>query len=120
MAALLFTLLSKVPMNILGARQQPYDNHMPRMQQAGYRGAAHRAWAAHQNMQEAFAPFAAAVVVSHLGHANELVATFWCLLFLLARLLYQLFYLLDRPTLRSLSWGAGWLATVLLFISPLI
>jgi len=117
--ATLLTVLSKVPMNILAARQEPYDHHSPRLQQARLRGAAHRALAAHLNLQEAYPPFAAAILVSHLAGADPLLAGAGGGLFLLARLLYQLFYLLDRPQLRSLSWGVGMLATLGVFLSPL-
>jgi len=119
-AATLLTLFSKVPMNILAAAQETYDNHYPRLQQARLTGAAHRALAAHQNLMETYPLFAAAVIVSHLGGAAERVATAWCLVFLLARLLYQVFYLFDRAQWRSISWGLGSMAIVGLFVSPLL
>ncbi|HEY5718420.1 MAG TPA: MAPEG family protein [Motiliproteus sp.] len=118
-AATLWLVLSKVPMNILGARLEPYDNHYPRLQQQRLRGAAHRAWAAHHNMQEAYPAFAAAVLVSHLGRGDPLLATLLGGLFLAARLSYQLCYLLDWPQARSISWGIGLLATLVLMLTPL-
>lgn len=111
---------SKAPVAVAMARAGGYDNRHPRAQQAALTGWGARAVASHQNGFEAFAPFAAAVVVAHLaggpaGLVNGLAVTF-----VVARLLYVACYLADWSTLRSTVWSVGFLVTFGLFISPLV
>ncbi|MEH6472179.1 MAG: MAPEG family protein [Halopseudomonas sp.] len=120
-AATLWVVLSKAPMNILIARSKAYDNHHPRLQQQQLQpGAVHRAWAAHQNMIEAYPMFAVAVLVAQwLGGASALVSVL-CLSYLALRLLYQLCYLMDWATPRSISWGLSYFCVLGLLLTPLL
>jgi uncharacterized MAPEG superfamily protein len=59
-----------------------------------------RLHSAHMNATEAFAPFAAAVILAHLRGVPALEFAKLCLLFLALRLAYQLFYAINLPTLR--------------------
>lgn len=119
-AAALLVVLSKVPMTVVGQRQEAYDNHHPRLQQARLSGIGHRAWAAHQNMIEAFPLFAAAVLVSHLGSGQTQAAALLSVAFILLRLCYQLFYLIDWDRARSMSWGLGFACVLGLFLTPVM
>ena len=93
-----------------------YDNRDPRAfleRQAGLR---RRADYAHRNHLEAFPFFAAGLLVAMLmkmpaGDINNLA-----LLFVAARILYTVFYLTDRATLRSLAWMVGHGAVIVLFV----
>ncbi len=120
-AATIWVVLSKVPMNLLMARQQRHDNHHPRLQQQRLQpGRAHRAWAAHQNMIESYPMFAAAVLVSQLADSSGALATGLSLAYLLLRLCYQLCYLLDWSTLRSISWGLAYFCVLGLLLTPVL
>ena len=102
-----------------------YDNSQPRDQQARLEGAARRAVAAHQNGFEAFAPFAAAVLVAGQVQASgrpvhdSLVAGL-ALGHVVCRLAYVALYVGDKPTLRSAVWTLGFLAILGLFVLPLV
>lgn len=120
-AATIWVVLTKVPMNILIARTRRYDNHHPRLQQLQLQpGSVHRAWAAHQNMLEAYPMFAAAVLVTQWAGGDPLWISVLCISYLLFRLLYQLCYLQDWARLRSLSWGLSYFCILGLLLAPLL
>lgn len=118
--AFLLIFLPKVPLSIAMAKQPGgYDNKRPREQQAKLEGWGARARAAHYNAFEAFPPFAAAVIVAHLGGAgSDHRATVLAVAFVVARALYVAAYLADLDYLRSAIWGIGLLCTVALFCLP--
>lgn len=75
-----------------------------------------RAYAAHLNAFENFAPFAAGVVLAQLAGVaaptvNTLAGTF-----VLLRIVHGLLYIGDQPTLRSLSWLGGFACTAALIV----
>jgi uncharacterized MAPEG superfamily protein len=83
------------------------DNNNPRDQQAKLEGFGRRANAAHNNSIEAFAPFAAAVIIAHLSHANERWSSILAVAFIALRCLYVAAYLGDQASLRSCIWMGG-------------
>ncbi|HMX16637.1 MAG TPA: MAPEG family protein [Rhodocyclaceae bacterium] len=92
-----------------------YDNARPRLQEkTGWR---QRADWAQQNAWEAFAPFAAAVLVAHWTHAPQGTVDLLAGLFIACRIGHGLAYLGDRPTLRSLIWTGGLLCVIGLYVS---
>jgi uncharacterized MAPEG superfamily protein len=86
-----------------------YDNHLPRDQQARLDGMGRRALAAHQNSMEALVVFGIALLAAMQRHVNLSVVALFCAIFLLARLVYVLAYLSDRPPLRSGMFSLGML-----------
>ena len=82
-----------------------YDNHDPRgwiAQQTHPR--LKRAYNAHLNALEAFAPFAAGVVLAQLaGVAHDRIAML-AVAFVALRLLHGIAYVRDLAKLRSLAW----------------
>ncbi|PKM04789.1 MAG: hypothetical protein CVV16_03615 [Gammaproteobacteria bacterium HGW-Gammaproteobacteria-6] len=118
--AALLLVLTKIPVAIAMARSSKagYDNRYPRLQQLALTGWGARAMAAHANMFEAFPLFAAGVLVvqatGSLGDSVNVMAG----LFVVSRVLYSLFYLLDWHLLRSLVWGVGFIASLGLLLSP--
>lgn len=96
-----------------------YDNHHPREQVAKLEGRARRAVAAHHNGLENFAPFAAAVIVAHLGHGPGELVTTLAVAFVALRVAYIPLYLFDLASMRSVTWMLGMVTTGLLFLSPL-
>lgn len=97
-----------------------YDNVDPRIQRKQLSGRGARAQAAHENGFEAFAPFAAAVFVSHLGGADPGHATILALTFVGARVIYPIVYIAGgtKGLVRSAVWTVGGAATVGLFLLP--
>ncbi len=92
-----------------------YDNAQPRLHaKTGWR---QRADWAQQNSWEAFAPFAAAVIVAHLAQADPARVDQLAGLFILFRGGYGLAYLANRPTLRSLLWVCGISCVIGLFFA---
>ena len=112
--------LTKLPVAVAMQRAGGYDNHHPRAQQAALEGFGARAVAAHLNGFESFAPFAAAVLVAHLSDAPVAVVDLLASVFVSARVLYVACYLADLAALRSAVWTVGFLATLGLFVSPLL
>jgi uncharacterized MAPEG superfamily protein len=84
-----------------------YDNNDPRGQQARLDGLGRRALAAHHNGFEAFAPFAAAVLVAMQRGVKVDTVAYLAIAFVIVRTLYMVFYLADRPSLRSGMWALG-------------
>jgi uncharacterized MAPEG superfamily protein len=93
-----------------------YDNRAPRAYLANLEGWRQRANWAQQNAWEAFAPFAAAVIIAHVRGVPQTTIDGIALAFIGARVLHGLLYITDRPTLRSLAWLAGFACVVALFL----
>ena len=74
-----------------------------------------RANRAHLNAVEAFAPFAALVIIAQLtGKANAMTA-FWSMSFFWLRLAHVVVYLLAIPYVRTLVFTLGFVATAAIF-----
>ncbi|MGA9342566.1 MAG: MAPEG family protein [Rhodanobacteraceae bacterium] len=108
---LLFTAIAKG----LGRRQ--FDNAAPRDFQARLQGAPARAHWAHLNSLEAFAPFAAAVLVAEQLHVAQGRIDALALAFVALRLAYGACYIANQATLRSVVWGLALLCVIALFVS---
>jgi uncharacterized MAPEG superfamily protein len=94
-----------------------FDNARPRVYLAAVQGWRQRANWAQQNAWEAFAPFAAGVLVAtQVGVAQSTIDTL-ALGFMTARVMHGALYVTDRATLRSLVYIVGLLCTVGLFIA---
>ena len=80
------------------------DNAHPREQSARLTGPGARLWAAQQNAWEALALFAPSVFVAHLAAADAHQSAWLAIVFCLARMAHPVFYVLNRSTLRSISY----------------
>lgn len=94
------------------------DNKHPRDQQQKLEGWARRANAAHANGFEAFAPFAAAVLVAHVTKADPVWSTNLAVAFVVLRILYNVLYVANVDKVRSLVWFASFACTAALFFLP--
>ena len=94
---------------------QGYDNRAPREWESRLQGRRARAVAAHLNHFEAFAPFAAAVVIAHLAGARQAPLDALAGAFIALRVGYTWAYLADRAALRSLLWLGGLACVIALF-----
>lgn len=95
-----------------------YDNHHPRGQQARLTGFGARALAAHLNSFEAFPLFAVGVLMAHVTNTHGILVDVLAVTFVVARVLYLLFYWADLHWQRSLVWIVGLLCSLLLMLTP--
>lgn len=110
---LVAALLPYVP---FGLTSRVLDPNQPRKGVANLEGVAARAYGAHLNAFEAFPPFAAAVIISHIVEGSSSLVNWLALLFIIARVAHMGFYLADRQPPRSASFFAGLIVTILIFI----
>jgi uncharacterized MAPEG superfamily protein len=100
--------------------QMGYDTQAPRAMFDQLPPYAQRATWAHQNAFETFMPFTAAALMAYVtGQTSELVAGS-AIAFVVARLFYPIFYILNVPLARSLMFGIGSLSTVILLTVSLL
>ena len=82
----------------------------------GLHGWRQRANWAQANSYESFPAFAAGVIIAHLAGAAPTIDML-ALAYIGARILYGIFYIADRSTLRSLAWVAGLGCVIGLFVA---
>lgn len=100
-------------------QEQVYDNNHPRLQQAKLEGIGARAVAAHQNGFESLIVFATAVLASiatnHTGASIQLLAV----IYIISRVIYNVLYIKNLASLRSLVWFIGFLCCLAILIACL-
>ncbi len=95
-----------------------YNNKDPRgwvAKQDSYR--VRNANGAHLNAFEAFAPFAAAVLMAQLAGVDTSRISMLAMAFIAFRILHGIFYLTARQALRSLVWLGGFACVAALMVS---
>lgn len=80
---------------------------------------AQRATWAHQNSFESFGLFAAAALMAYVTQVDSANAAYATLAYLIARLLFSVFYILNVPLLRSLMFAVGSVAIASLMLQSL-
>ncbi|OUL56192.1 MAPEG family protein [Pseudoalteromonas ulvae] len=102
--AALLPYLAKAPVAYAMQKEGGYDNQHPRAQQARLTGFGARALAAHQNSFESLLVFALAIAVvlatNTVGQTVQILA----IVYLVARVLFCIFYYLNIDKLRSFVW----------------
>jgi uncharacterized MAPEG superfamily protein len=83
------------------------DNFTPRELLEKCTGKARRAKWAQENSWEAFAPFAAAVIIAAQCGVLQSTLDSIAMVFVAMRILFGIFYIADQASLRSLVWFAG-------------
>ncbi len=116
LAAVILTIASIAPAKLSGARE--YDNANPRDPRFYTPGLRARSQGAHLNGYEAFPFFAASVILAELRGVPQPTVNALAVAFILARIVYVLLYLGNRPTLRSAVWSVGFGFNLLIFFSP--
>lgn len=81
---------------------------------------AQRATWAHQNSFEAFMIFSAAALMAYVTGVNSQSGVNAAIAFVLARLLYSVFYIANIPILRSLMFGLGSFSSATLFYLSIV
>ncbi|MCR6663938.1 MAG: MAPEG family protein [Luteimonas sp.] len=93
-----------------------YNNRNPRAwiakQEGNYK--VQRANGAHLNALEAFAPFAAGVVLAQLAGVDPARIALLAVAFIVLRVLHGVLYIADVPLGRSLAWLGGYACVIVL------
>ncbi|NJL65474.1 MAG: MAPEG family protein [Methylacidiphilales bacterium] len=97
-----------------------YDMSAPRTMFDKLPPYAQRATWAHQNSFETFMVFSAAAMMAYVTGVNSPWAVVAAIAFIVARLLYSIFYIVNIPILRSLMFAIGGLGSATLFILSII
>jgi uncharacterized MAPEG superfamily protein len=97
-----------------------YDQSAPRAMFDKLPPYAQRATWAHQNSFEGFMIFAAAALMAYVTGVNSPIAVIAAIAFVVARLLYSIFYILNIPLMRSLMFAVGSLSWGTLFALSII
>ena len=105
-----FTVLAKI--------SPSFNNHDPRKYLQNLTGWRQRAHYIQLNSFEMTPSFGIAVVVATLVHAHQSNIDMLALIFVVSRVFYAIFYLLDKASLRTLSWGIGIMCIIGLFLIP--
>jgi len=115
---LIAALLPYVWVYFAKAGAPKYNNRLPRAwvekQADNYK--VQRAYAAHLNAFEAFAPFAAGVVLAQLAGVDPARIALLAVAFVALRVLHGVFYLADVALVRSLVWLAAFACVVALLV----
>jgi len=98
------------------AKSGGVDNHAPRATLAALAGWRQRAHWAHRNHFEAFAPFAAAVIIAELAQVPQTKIDIVAGTFILLRIVYTALYIADLATLRSIAWSLAFICVLALFV----
>jgi uncharacterized MAPEG superfamily protein len=106
-------LLPYVPFGLTARLLNPKT---PRQGVPNLEGLPARAHGAHLNAFEAFPPFAAAVIISHIVEGASTTVNWLAVLFIVARLGHMGFYLADRQPLRSASFFVGLIVVIVIFV----
>lgn len=114
---LIAALLPYLWVAIAKASAPRYDNRDPRGWVARQEHPRlKRAYSAHLNALEAFAPFAAAVVLAQLGGVAHPRIALLALVFVSLRVLHGVAYIADQAALRSLAWFGALACVVALLV----
>lgn len=123
LAAFLLIWLARVPVMVALVRsKEGFDNKRPYRQLARLSKSdswGGRAAAASQGVQQAFAPFAAAVVIAHLCGADPRRAGVLAIAFVVSEVLYIAAYLGNIDYLRAFVWLIGLFTVIGLFVLAL-
>lgn len=97
-----------------------YDLSAPRAMFDKLPPYAQRATWAHQNSFEAFMIFAAAALMAYVTGQNSSLVVGAAISFVIARLLYSVFYISNIPLARSLMFAIGSACSATLFVLSLL
>ena len=107
------SILIYVPFLAVGyARFQiGYDRFSPRAMLQKLPPYGQRATWAHQNAFETFTVYTSAALMAYVAEVDSALASYAAMTFVVVRLLYSLFYIVNLPLWRSLMFATGQLCT---------
>lgn len=109
--AALLPYLAKVPVAYAMQKAGGYDNNHPRAQQNALTGFGARALAAHQNAFESMIIFAPAILLAITTNTTGDTIVNLAIVHVIARILFNVLYLYNISTLRSLVWSVATIAS---------
>ncbi len=112
--AILLPYLIKIVVANFMQKEGEYDNHYPRAQQARLQGMGARAVAAHQNSFESLLVFATAVLTAIATHHVSATIQILAIIYIVSRVIYCYFYLMDMASLRSTIWFVGFVCCLVI------
>jgi uncharacterized MAPEG superfamily protein len=74
-----------------------------------------RANRAHINLVQAFAPFAALVLIAHVAGQSSATTAMWAMVFFWARVAHAIVHIAGIPYARTLAFAVGFIAVLGLF-----
>lgn len=114
---LVAALLPYLWVSVAKATGERYDNRAPRQWQARQDDPrSQRANAAQLNAFEAFAPFAASVLMAQAAGVDPSRIAMLAIAFVVLRVLHGVFYVAGIPSLRSAAWGGGFAVVLWLMV----
>jgi len=105
--AMLLPFVAKAPVAYAMQKSGGYNNNHPREQQSKLTGFGARALAAHQNAFESLIIFVPAILIAILTKNTGEAITQLAMIHVIARIAYNILYLMNVGILRSLIWGIG-------------
>ena len=121
--AFLLIWAARIPVIVALSKAGGVDNLNPHRQLAKLSktdGFGSRAVGAHRALADAFAPFAAGVVIADLAGADPRRSGVLAIAFVVSEIVYVVAYLANVDYLRAFVWLIGFLATVGLFTLALV
>ena len=112
-------LAALIPIVLVGYAKfssKGYDNRSPREFLEKLQGKAKRANYAQMNSYEVFPPFAAGIIIAHNAGAAQFQIDTLAVLFVGARILFGISYVIYKPVMRSICWACGLICTIGLFV----
>jgi uncharacterized MAPEG superfamily protein len=103
---------------VLYAKRGSTDNHNPRAGIDQLPPPKRRAYGAHLNALENFPFFAAAVIVATTMGAPASTVNWLAGLYVIIRIVHGLLYIADQPSARSMSFLAGFIVNIVIFVLP--
>jgi len=104
---MLLPFVAKAPVAYAMQKSGGYNNNHPREQQSKLTGFGARALAAHQNAFESLIIFVPAILIAILTKNTGEAITQLAMIHVIARIAYNILYLMNVGILRSLIWGIG-------------
>lgn len=115
--AVLLPYLLKIVVGYFMKKEGRYDNHHPREQQARLVGMGARAVAAHQNGFESLLVFATAALAALATNQVTERVQILAIIYIVSRVVYNVLYLMNWASLRSLVWFIGLLCSLIILLS---
>jgi len=103
---------------VMYAKRGEIDNHNPRAGIDQLPAPRRRAYGAHLNALENFPFFAAAVIIATTMGAPVSTVNWLAGLYIVLRIAHGLFYVGDLASARSMSFLAGFLVNIAIFVLP--
>lgn len=113
-------MLAKIPLIMAMNNAGGYDNRHPRSQQASLTGFGARAKACHENCFEAIVLFSPGALALIAVDAVTSRSAYIAIGFVIARVLYCLFYWVDKDKLRSGAWVIGFGCSLALLLQAIM